>query len=99
MMDMMKVIKAIRFANTVNSIRNEKNKALSTFSQVTHNLETVHEGSEVARHVLNDEVTGDDLHYVIRIGKRHGPGLANRVYARYMRQRMLEAEAEEIDEP
>ena len=91
-MDMMKIIKAIRFANTVNNIRNQKNKALATFSTVTHNLETAHEAGEVARHVVNKEVSREDLHYVIRIGKRHGPNIANRVYARYMRQRALEAQ-------
>lgn len=100
-MDMMKIVKAIRFANTVNHMRGEKNKALSTFSQVTHQLETVHEAGEVTRHVINDEVTREDLHYVLRIGKRHGPGVANRVYARYMKQRALEAQQaleEGIDE-
>jgi len=100
-MDMMRIIKAIRFANTVNSMAGEKNKALSTFSEVTHQLETVHEAGEVSRHVMNKEVSSDDLHYVIRIGKRHGPGVANRVYARYMRQRALEAQAleEGLDGP
>lgn len=97
-MDMLKVIKAIRLANKVNHIRGEKNKALSAFSQVSHQLETMHEASEVTRHVLNQEVTGEDLHYVIRIGKRHGPGVANRVYARYMRQRASEAQQTEEDD-
>ena len=91
-MDMMKVVKAIRFANTVNHVRGEKNRALATFSKVSHHLETVHEAGEVTRHVINEEVTGEDLRYILRIGKRHGPGVANRVYARYMKQRALEAQ-------
>ncbi len=100
-MDMMKIVKAIRLANTVNQMRGQKNKGLSTFSEVTHQLETVHEAGEVTRHIINKEVGREDLHYVLHIGKRHGPGVANRVYARYMRQRALEAQAleEEIDEP
>ncbi len=100
-MDMMKIIKAIRFANTVHQMNGQKNKALSTFSEVTRRLETVHEASEVSRHVMNKEVSSEDLHYVLRIGKRHGPGVANRVYARYMRQRALEAQAldEGLDGP
>jgi hypothetical protein len=101
-MDMMRLIKAIRFANTVNHMRGEKNKGLETFSRVSHQLETMHEASEVTRHVVNKEVSSEDLHYIIRIGKRHGPGVANRVYARYMKQRALEAQEaleEEVDEP
>lgn len=100
-MDMMNIIKAIRFANTVNQMNGQKNKALSTFSEVTRQLETVHEAAEVSRHVMNKEVSSEDLHYVLRIGKRHGPGVANRVYARYMRQRALEVQAleEGLDEP
>lgn len=97
-MDMLKVIKVIRLANNVNHLRGEKNKALSTFSQISHQIETIHEASEVTRHIVNQEVTGDDLHYVIRIGKRHGPGVANRVYARYMRQRAEALQAEEDED-
>ncbi len=98
---MYKVFKAIRFANTVNNIRNEKNKALATFAEVSRHVETAHEAREVANHVVAKEVSREDFHYVLRIGKRYGPGVANRVYARYMRQRALETEAleEEIDEP
>jgi len=97
-MDMMKIVKAIRFANTVNKIRNQRNKALATFSAVTHNVESAHEAGEVARHIVNKEVSRDDLHYVIRIGRRHGPSIANRVYARYMRQRALEAQEDQEEE-
>ena len=99
-MDMYKVFKAIRFANTVNNIRNQKNKALATFAEVSRHIETAHEASEVTTHIIAKEVSREDFHYVVRIGKRYGPGVANRVYARYMRQRALEAEGlleEEID--
>jgi hypothetical protein len=100
-MDMMRVIKAIRFANTVSNMRGEKDKALNIFSKVTQKLEEAHETSDVARHIINKEVCREDLHYVMRTGRRYGPGLANRVYARYMEQRALEAAVleEEIDEP
>lgn len=99
-MDMMKIIKAIRFANTVNHIRGEKNKGLEALVRVSRQIETTHEAGEVTRHLINQEVTRDDLHYVLRIGKRHGPGVANRVYARYMRQRAIEAQQalEDVDD-
>jgi len=101
-MDMMRLIKAIRFANSVSHLRGEKSKGLSTFSKVTHHLEAAHEAGELTRHVLNKEVGSEDLQYVVRIGKRYGPNVANRVYARYMRRRALEAQEaleEEDDGP
>lgn len=96
---MLRVIKAIRFANKVNHFRKERNKALSMVSDVTYHVESVHETREVCQNIANKEVKREDLHYVVRMGKRYGPGVANRVYARYMQQRAMEQELEEaIDE-
>lgn len=94
-MDMHRVVKLIRFANTVNTIRNEKNKALSAFSEVSRHIESAHEAREVTSHIINKEVSSEDLHYVLRIGKRYGPGFANRVYLRYMERRAVEEQIEE----
>jgi hypothetical protein len=94
-MDMYKVFRALRFVNTVNHIRNEKNKAVATFSEVSHHIETAHEAREVITRIVEKEVGREDLQYVIRAGKRYGPGVANRIYARYMRQRAIEQSLEE----
>ena len=96
-MDMRRIVKIIRIANTVNNIRNQKNKAVSTFAEVSHHIETAHEARQVTTHIINDEVSREDLYYVLRIGKRYGPGIANRVYLRYMNQRALEIEAEDSE--
>ena len=98
-MDMFKVIKAIRFANKVNNLRQEKNKALAMLSDVTYHVETTHETREVCERIVNKEVGREDLRYVVKMGKRYGPGVANRVYARYMRQRALEMQELEEDSP
>lgn len=99
-MDMLRVIKAIRFANKVNHFRKERNKALAVVSDVTYHVESAHETREVCSNIINKEVSREDLHYVVKMSKRYGPGVANRVYARYMQQRALEQNLEEemIDE-
>jgi len=91
-MDMHKLFQVIRYANMANGIRIEKNRALATIAEVTHHVETVHEAREVTTHVINKEVSREDFHYVVRISKRYGPKFANRVYARYMQQRAMQAQ-------